>query len=247
MKSVLVCQGITKSYGSGDIVEQVLKRVDLEFSEGQASVLIGPSGSGKTTLLSILGCLLAPSDGSLLISNAVVNFGDKSSLTEVRRQKLGFIFQQAQLLPFLTIDDNLAVVGRNAGMEPADIQQRVDKLLERLQLLPMRHKFPTQLSGGQRQRAAIARALLHRPSIVLADEPTAALDWNTGRTVVELLLEQARLENAVLVVVTHDTRMLPLFDRVLSIADGVLIDQHQTATMENTFYTETNLDHLPGL
>lgn len=236
-KPVLVCQGICKSYGTGDIVEQVLKRVDLEFMRGQASVLIGPSGSGKTTLLSILGCLLAPTDGELVISDETVNFLDKSSLTEVRRQKLGFIFQHAQLLPFMTIQDNLAIVGRNAGMMEDDIQQRLEILLDRLQLKPMRHKFPSQLSGGQRQRVAILRALLHRPSIVLADEPTAALDWNTGKTVVELLLEQARLEQAVLVVVTHDTRMLPLFDRILSIADGVLTEQYQTAAMENTFYT----------
>jgi ABC-type lipoprotein export system ATPase subunit len=110
--------------------------------------------------------------------------------------------------------------------------------MTRLELQSMRYKHPSQLSGGQRQRVAIARALLHRPSIVLADEPTAALDWNTGKKVVELLLEQARMEQAVLVVVTHDTRMLPLFDRILSIADGVLFEQQQTAAVENTFYTQ---------
>lgn len=234
----MTCRGITKSYGSGDILEKVLKRVDLEFYQGQASVLIGPSGSGKTTLLSILGCLLAPTEGELFIADQGVNFFDKSSLTEVRRQKLGFIFQHAQLLPFLTIEENLAIVGRNAGMNDADIKLRLDNLLARLELQAMRYKHPPQLSGGQRQRVAIARALLHRPSIVLADEPTAALDWNTGKTVVELLLEQARLEQAVLVVVTHDTRMLPLFDRILSIADGILSEQEQTAAVENTFYTQ---------
>lgn len=238
LKRIMTCRGICKSYGSGEIIEQVLKRVDLEFLQGQASVLIGPSGSGKTTLLSILGCLLAPSEGELSIAGQRVNFFDKSSLTEVRRQKLGFIFQHAQLLPFLTIEENLTIVGRNAGMEDSDIKQRLDNLLGRLELIAMRYKYPPQLSGGQRQRVAIARALLHRPSIVLADEPTAALDWNTGKTVVELLLEQARLEQAVLVVVTHDTRMLPLFDRILSIADGILSEQHQTATIENTFYTQ---------
>lgn len=234
----MTCQGICKSYGTGEMTELVLKRVDLEFVQGQASVLIGPSGSGKTTLLSILGCLLAPSEGELFIDAQSVNFSDKSSLTEVRRQKLGFIFQHAQLLPFLTIEDNLAIVGRNAGMTDEDIQQRLDNLLTRLELRPMRYKHPAQLSGGQRQRVAIARALLHRPSIVLADEPTAALDWHTGKTVVELLLEQARLEQAVLVVVTHDTRMLPLFDRILSIADGILTEQLQTAAADNIFYTQ---------
>lgn len=234
----MVCQGICKSYGTGDMTELVLKRVDLQFFQGQASVLIGPSGSGKTTLLSILGCLLAPSEGQLLIDNQTVNFSDKSSLTEVRRQKLGFIFQHAQLLPFLTIEDNLAIIGRNAGMADDDISQRLDNLLSRLELKAMRYKFPAQLSGGQRQRVAIARALLHRPSIVLADEPTAALDWHTGKTVVELLLEQARLEQAVLVVVTHDTRMLPLFDRILAIADGILTEQQQIAAVDNIFYTQ---------
>jgi putative ABC transport system ATP-binding protein len=232
------CLGISKSYGSGEMLEQVLKPVDLEFFQGQASVLIGPSGSGKTTLLSILGCLLAPSEGQLLIENGSVNFSDKSSLTEVRRQKLGFIFQHAQLLPFLTIEENLALIGLNAGMHKDDVKQRLENLLGRLELLPMRLKYPSQLSGGQRQRVAIARALLHRPSIVLADEPTAALDWNTGKTVVELLLEQARREQAVLVVVTHDTRMLPLFDRILFIADGILTEQQQIAEIENKFYTK---------
>ena len=160
-----------------------------------------------------------------MINHAKVNFHDKSSLTEVRRQKLGFIFQHAQLLPFLTIAENLEVVGRNAEMASQDIEQRIQSLLERLELQAMAKKYPAQLSGGQRQRVAIARALLHRPSIVLADEPTAALDWRTGETVVELLLDQARLEQAVLFVVTHDTRMLPLFDRVLAIADGVVIEE----------------------
>lgn len=238
MKNIMTCRGICKSYGSGEITELVLKRVDLEFFEGQASVLVGPSGSGKTTLLSILGCLLAPSEGELIIADQTVNFSDKSSLTEVRRRKLGFIFQHAQLLPFLTVEENLNIIGLNAGMTEEDITPRLDNLLTRLELQSMRHKHPPQLSGGQRQRVAIARALLHGPSIVLADEPTAALDWHTGKTVVELLLEQARLEKAVLVVVTHDTRMLPLFDRILSIADGILTEQLQTAAVDNTFYTQ---------
>ncbi len=219
---VLVCQGISKSYGEGEQKEQVLSRVDLTFQKGQASVLIGPSGSGKTTLLSILGCLLAPSEGELIINSEAVNFKDKSSLTEVRRLKLGFIFQHAQLLPFLTIKENLVVFARNTGMQADDIEQRIQLLIERLQLVAMAPKFPSQLSGGQRQRVAIARALLHRPSIVLADEPTAALDWHNGQTVVELLLDQARVEQAVLVVVTHDVRMLPLFDRILAIENGIV-------------------------
>ena len=247
MNSVLSIKGISKDYGSGEIVEHVLKRVFLEFYPGQTSVLIGPSGSGKTTLLSILGCLLEPSGGELIIDGQPVDFSNKSSLTEVRRQKLGFIFQHAQLLPFMTVAENLVIIGRNAGMSETDISSRLDNLLERLELQAMRHKYPSQLSGGQRQRVAISRALLHRPSIVLADEPTAALDWQTGKTVVELLLEQARLEQAVLVVVTHDTRMLPLFDRILSIADGMVSEMMQTAVMQNKFYTQHSYAHPPGI
>jgi ABC-type lipoprotein export system ATPase subunit len=239
MKKIISIEGIKKDYGTGEIVEHVLKRVDLEFYQGQASVLIGPSGSGKTTLLSILGCLLAPTDGELIINDLSVNFNDKSSLTEVRRQKLGFIFQHAQLLPFLSIEENLDIIGRNAGLQDAEIKNRINQLLDRLQLQAMRRKFPSMLSGGQRQRVAIARALLHQPSIVLADEPTAALDWHTGKTVVELLLEQARLEKAVLVVVTHDTRMLPLFDRILSMADGLVEEIQQPDSPDNKFYSRT--------
>ncbi len=233
MTAVLDCQQISKSYGVGSIQEKVLAEVNLNFTEGQASVLVGPSGSGKTTLLSILGCLLAPSQGRLLISGDAVDFSDKSSLTEVRRKRLGFIFQHAQLLPFMSIRDNLRIVGHNAGMANELVIQRTEHLLNRLGLESMGYKFPAQLSGGQRQRVAIARALIHQPAIVLADEPTAALDWHTGQTVVQLLLEQARLERAVLVVVTHDIRMLPLFDRVLTIEDGFVSEKHQHPVLES--------------
>jgi putative ABC transport system ATP-binding protein len=222
MSLAMQCRGIAKSYGEGELAEQVLAEVDLDFRRGEASLLLGPSGSGKTTLLSILGCLLAPSRGSLSIDGAAVDFTRKAQLTEVRRQKLGFIFQHAQLLPFMSVEENLRVCGGNAGLGVAETGARIDALLARLGLDGERHKHPAQLSGGQRQRAAIARALLHRPAIVLADEPTAALDWQHGKIVVELLLEQVRRENAVLVVVTHDTRLVPLFDRILHIDDGRL-------------------------
>jgi ABC-type lipoprotein export system ATPase subunit len=224
MSAVLECRGIAKWYGSGELSERVLADVDLCFERGESSLLLGPSGSGKTTLLSILGCLLAPSRGQLTIDAEPVDFSRKAGLTEVRRQKLGFIFQHAQLLPFMTVEENLRVCGANAGLSADDLAGRLDALLERLGLARERHKHPAHLSGGQRQRVAIARALLHEPAIVLADEPTAALDWQHGRIVVELLLEQARSERAVLVVVTHDTRLVPLFDRILQIDDGRVTD-----------------------
>lgn len=247
-KKVLITKDIIKDYGSGNIVEHVLKKVDLTFYEQQASVLIGPSGSGKTTLLSILGCLLEPTDGSLIINGEEVDFSDKSSLTDVRRQKLGFIFQHAHLLPFMTIEENLLIVGQNAGMKASHTMERLDNLLDRLQLQAMRLKFPAQLSGGQRQRVAIARALIHQPSIVMADEPTASLDWKNGEAVVDLLVEQCHCEKAVLVVVTHDTRMLPLFDRILSMQDGLVTEIPQNAPKKNinTSYTQANHELSDG-
>jgi putative ABC transport system ATP-binding protein len=220
MSPVMTCQNVSKSYGEGELKEQVLHEISLQLEPGQACVLLGPSGSGKTTLLSILGCLLAPSNGQLLVEGQPVNFSDKASLTEVRRQKLGFIFQHAQLLPFFTVTENLRVTGQNAGLDASALEERITDLLSKLGLKESSRKHPSQLSGGQRQRVAIARALLHKPSIVLADEPTAALDWHHGKVVVELLLEQVRREHAMLVMVTHDTRLVPLFDRVLRINDG---------------------------
>jgi putative ABC transport system ATP-binding protein len=148
-------------------------------------------------------------------------------LTGLRRVHLGFVFQHAQLLPFLTVSENLKVVGRNAGFPPKSLVVRIEELLERLGIAGMRHKKPDHLSGGQRQRVAIARAVLHRPSILLADEPTAALDWHHGQEAVRLLVDQAQTEGAMLLTVTHDTRLLPMFRRVLRIEGGRLTEEHR--------------------
>ncbi len=220
MSTVLECRKLAKHYGEGDLAEPVLREVTLHVQRGEACVLIGPSGSGKTTLLSILGCLLTPSGGELHIAGERVNFGSLRALGELRRTRLGFVFQHAQLLPFLSVEENLRVVGRNAGLERVALNGRINMLMQRLGLEAMRGKKPDKLSGGQRQRVAIARAMLHEPSILLADEPTAALDWHNGENVVDMLIAQAREARAALIVVTHDTRLLPKFDRVLSIADG---------------------------
>jgi putative ABC transport system ATP-binding protein len=143
-------------------------------------------------------------------------------MTDLRRQAIGFVFQNANLLPFLTIEQNLAIAGRNAGIRPRALATRVTELCELLQIEPLRPKFPAEASGGERQRAAIARAVLHRPRILLADEPTAALDWENGQRVVTLLTEQAHRDNAVLVTVTHDPRIAQWHDRVLHMDSGVV-------------------------
>jgi putative ABC transport system ATP-binding protein len=222
MGTVLQCEDVYHTYGRGDAAEPVLLGVSASFAAGEACVLLGPSGSGKTTLLSILGCMLQPTRGEVTVCGEGVDWRSPGRLTRFRRVHLGFVFQQAQLLPFLSVAENLEVVGRNAGLSPRPLARRIDELLERLGIAAMRHKKPGQLSGGQRQRVAIARAVLHRPSILLADEPTASLDWQHGREAVRLLVEQARAEGALLLTVTHDTRLLPLFGRTMRIEAGRL-------------------------
>jgi putative ABC transport system ATP-binding protein len=225
MAAVLECADLRKSYGQGPLSQAVLTGVSLSLGAGQACVLLGPSGSGKTTLLSILGCLLSPSGGELRIQGQPVDHTAADQLTLLRRRQIGFVFQQAQLLPFLTLADNVALVGRNSGLGPAEVGQRVGELLARLDIVGLRARRPDQVSGGQRQRAAIARALVHRPAVVLADEPTAALDWANGEAVVRLLIEQAKVEGALLVVVTHDTRLVNRFDRVFHMDSGKVHEQ----------------------
>jgi putative ABC transport system ATP-binding protein len=225
MAAILDCNDVRKTYGRGPLAQAVLHGVSLRLGPGEACVLLGPSGSGKTTLLSILGCLLSPSAGELRIHGQAVDHACAGRQSWIRRRQIGFVFQQAQLLPFLTVAQNVAVVGRNSGLGRAETASRVEELLARLDIEHLRARRPDQVSGGQRQRAAIARALVHRPSIVLADEPTAALDGPTGEAVVRLLIEQARAEGALLIAVTHDTRLVKRFDRVFHMDSGRVLEQ----------------------
>jgi putative ABC transport system ATP-binding protein len=225
MGTVLQCDNVHHTYGKGEVAESVLVGVSASFVAGEGCVLMGPSGSGKTTLLSVLGCMLKPTAGEVKVCGERVDWRSPRRLTYFRRVHLGFVFQHAQLLPFLTVAENLEVVGRNAVLSPKALAARIEELLERLGIAAMRHKKPEHLSGGQRQRVAIARAVLHRPSILLADEPTAALDWHHGEEAVRLLVEQAQAEGAMLLTVTHDTRLLPMFGRVLGIRGGQLFEE----------------------
>ena len=144
-------------------------------------------------------------------------------LQELRRTKIGFVFQHAHLLPFLTVEQNLRVVGRNAGLTARSVADRITELAQRLGIGHYRHRRPGELSGGQRQRVAVARAVIHRPPIILADEPTSALDWDNGQAAVRLLVDEAHAAGAVLVTVTHDTRLVGMFDRVLRMECGRLL------------------------
>jgi len=220
--AALVCHNLTKTYGRGALAETALAGVTIRFRAGECCMLLGPSGSGKTTFLSIVGCLLSPTGGTVEMEGLPIDYTKKGRLTRLRRKQIGFVFQHAQLLPFLSVFENLSIVGRNAGLTGKETKGRIHSLLEQLGIARYSHRKPDDLSGGQRQRVSIARAVLHRPRIILADEPTAALDWENGQSATKLLVEQAHNDGALLIVVSHDTRLVPLFDRTLHLESGQL-------------------------
>jgi len=218
MNPALIARGLRKSYQG----EAVLAGVDLVLHAGEAGVLIGPSGSGKTTLLSILGGLLRPDAGGLWLDGELVAHAAVEKITRVRLTRLGFIAQHVELAPLLAIEENLALEGENAGMRRVDAQARASELIVRLGLADQLGKCPEQLSAGQRRRVAVARALLHRPPVLLADDPTSGLNWRQALTVVDLLVAQARIAGVALLMATHDMRLVPRFDRVFLINSGRL-------------------------
>lgn len=221
MGSYLKCREVTRSFSSQSGERQhVLSGVDMALGRGETAVIVGPSGSGKTTLLSILGGMLEPSGGDVSIDGQALDFSDRSRLPRWRRQNVGFVFQQSRLLPFLSVEGNLSIVGRNAGLGQREVTSRVESTLSSLGMASKCNATPNSLSGGERQRVAIARALIHRPPLLLADEPTAALDGESGRNAVTLLLEMSKVHGSTLIVVTHDTRIVGMFDQVFQLHSG---------------------------
>jgi putative ABC transport system ATP-binding protein len=195
----------------------------MSVDEGEFVSLLGPSGSGKTTLISIIGGLLQPSSGSVRLAGTDVASLDKRELTRFRAERVGFVFQSANLVPFLNARENLLYVStlqKRIGRKEA--HQRADQLLEELGLAKRAKNLPEQLSGGERQRVAIGRALMNDPDLILVDEPTAALDTKLGRAVVELLAREIKQRGKTGVMVTHDLRMVEYTDRVFEILDGHL-------------------------
>ena len=218
----LRAEGISKSYGEGDTLVRALGNVSLRLEAGSVVALLGPSGSGKSTLVKALGLVTLPDTGRIWMQNQlVVDDGHAvTSLRELRRRHLGFVFQKANLIPFMTALENVAIAAEIGG-EP-DPPQRASELLRYLDVSHRERSLPATLSGGEQQRVAIARALANRPSIVLADEPTAALDKTRGRAVMELFRRVAHEQQSAVLVVTHDHRTLDLFDLQYELEDGQL-------------------------
>lgn len=216
-------RGITKVYGSGALSYQALRGVDFQVSSGELVMLVGPSGSGKTTLLSILGCVLTPTAGELSLFGTPITGRSQSELPILRQALVGFVFQGHNLLASLSAVDNVRLVLETRGYRRRDAADEARALIARVGLRDKENSLPDALSGGQRQRVAIARALAGQPPLVLADEPTAALDAVSGLEVTRLLTELCRERGTSVVVVTHDNRIFHLADRIVHIEDGHIV------------------------
>jgi len=215
-------RNVSKHFGEGEARVDALTDVCLDVMAGEVIGLKGPSGSGKTTLLNVIGCILEPSAGQLALNGETV-FDGKWLMRDLRRMRLeriGFIFQAHNLLPFLSVVENVALVLRLAGQGEQAATARADELLAYLEVSHRRNAMPAQLSGGEAQRVAIARALANRPRIILADEPTAALDSDRARIVMDLLRRVAVENEASIITVTHDEKIFSRFDRLVSLRDG---------------------------
>ncbi|GMU41367.1 MAG: ABC transporter ATP-binding protein [Chloroflexota bacterium] len=222
--ALLELTDITKSYGEGPQRVDALRGVSMAVEPGEMVALVGPSGSGKSTLLAIIGGLLTPTSGSMLVSGEDVARFDGGARTRYRRDRVGFVFQASNLVPFLTARENLLLVGEFGGADRAALARRADELLSELGLTEAAAQPGNRLSGGQRQRVAIARALMRDPALILVDEPTASLDSKRGAQVVEALRDEVHGRHKACVMVTHDLEMAARADRILEIRDGLLAE-----------------------
>ena len=214
---------INKIYQMGQQQAHVLFDVDLSIEEGEYLSVLGPSGSGKSTLMNIIGCLDTATSGTYILNGREIEDLDENELAQIRSREIGFIFQNSQLLPRLTALKNVELPLIYAGVSPRERKKRALSLLDKVGLLDWQDHFPNQLSGGQQQRVAIARALVGNPSILLADEPTGALDQKTGRQVMALFQELSD-EGRTIIMITHDMHIAGYARRVVRIVDGVLTE-----------------------
>lgn len=220
MGDKLLFENVSKIYGEGDNKVTALDNISLNVRAGEFVAIVGPSGSGKSTFLSIAGALLSPSKGRLLLNDEDITTLSPKELTRVRLEKIGFVFQSSNLVPYLNVRDQLLLLSELIGKRDKKTMKKADELLGHLGLGHRADHMPEALSGGERQRVAIARSLMNDPEIILADEPTASLDSKRGRDVVEMLAHEVKSRNKAAIMVTHDERMLDLCDRVINITDG---------------------------
>jgi putative ABC transport system ATP-binding protein len=224
-------RSLTKIYGSGNTEVIALRDVTFTLDRGEVVALLGPSGSGKSTLLGIVGLINTPTRGDVALDGTPVYRGSRTlvDVRRYRRERIGFVFQKSNLIPFLSARENVQIALEIAGVTGRPARTRAMELLDTLGMADRAHHLPKALSGGQQQRVAIARALANQPSLMLADEPTAALDSERGRQVMELFRDLGHTHGAGVLVVTHDHRALDVFDRVLEMEDGALLQSDHAA------------------
>jgi putative ABC transport system ATP-binding protein len=218
----ILIEGLRKVYGQGDTAVEALKDLNMHVRPGEVVGLVGPSGSGKSTLLKCLGAIIEPTNGRMqLNSDVIYDDGWKvKDLRALRRDRIGFVFQAPYLIPFLNVIDNVALLPMLAGVPNADARRRAVEILQALDVGHRAQAQPSQLSGGEQQRVSIARALVNRPPVILADEPTAPLDSERALSVVRILNRMARQAQTAIIVVTHDEKIIPTFKRIYQIRDG---------------------------
>jgi putative ABC transport system ATP-binding protein len=215
---IFTARGLSKIYHTGEVDVQALRSVDLDIRRGEFIVLLGPSGSGKSTLLNILGGLDVPTSGEVRFGDHRLTGASEADLTEYRREHVGFVFQFYNLIPSLTVRENIALV-TDIVRDPMPIDEAID----RVGLTPRRDHFPAQLSGGEQQRVAIARAIVKKPEVLLCDEPTGALDYTTGKLVLEVIERINRDLGTTAVVITHNAAIAGMADRVIRLGDGRIV------------------------
>jgi putative ABC transport system ATP-binding protein len=238
MNTILQTQSVSKIYDSGNLVVKAVDQVSIDVEAGEFVALVGPSGSGKTTMLAMLAGLLTATEGELLIDGQDLSDLNDKERTRFRREKIGFTFQANNLVPYLTALENVELMLRLNKKYGKDGRQRAKDLLVRLGLEDRLHNLPSQLSGGQQQRVAIARSLIHNPSVVLADEPTASLDTERAFQVVEIFADLIHEQQKAGIMVTHDLRMCKHVDKVIQMVDGqvarVITDQEAINQLAGT-------------
>jgi putative ABC transport system ATP-binding protein len=228
---VVAAQGVTRTYGEGDAVVHALRGIDLAIPRGQFTAVMGPSGSGKSTLMHILAGLDQPTTGSVTIEGEEITTMGDQELTLLRRRHIGFIFQFFNLLPMLTAEENIVLPLRISGRQVE--REWIDEVIAKVGLSERRSHRPSQLSGGQQQRVAIARGLVSRPTVMFADEPTGNLDSTTSEEILELLREAVETYGQTTVMVTHDPRASAMADRIVFLADGLIVrDQGRASAQE---------------
>nr|WP_106780931.1 ABC transporter ATP-binding protein [Lysinibacillus timonensis] len=233
--SILQIKDVTKVY-EGKVTHRALNQLSFEVESGEFLAVMGPSGSGKTTLLNLISTIDKPTSGEIIFNEVMPSKLNKHELALFRRRQLGFVFQDFNLLPMLTVEENI-VLPLTLDDQPVSLmEERVAILAEKLDLIPFLHKKPNEISGGQAQRTAIARALIHQPTVILADEPTGNLDSNNSREVLQLLSSINKERNATIMMVTHDPIAASYCDRVLFIKDGEFFNEIYRDDRRQTFF-----------